>query len=63
MTARTKMELGFSSKLSCQCFFSPGRVVKIVCFSFEVVLQTTEHIMIYPILGRSSEVIALHPTV
>jgi hypothetical protein len=35
-------------------------VVKIMCFSFEMVLQTTKHTMIYPGSGFSSEVIALH---
>jgi hypothetical protein len=46
-------------------FFTPVRymVVKIVCFSFEMVLRTTKHIMIYPGSGASSKVIALRPAV
>jgi hypothetical protein len=38
-------------------------VVKITHFSFEVVLQTTEHTMIYLGSGPSKEIIALHPAV
>jgi hypothetical protein len=34
-------------------------VVKIVCYSSEVVLRTAKYIMIYPDLGPSLEVIAL----
>jgi hypothetical protein len=40
-----------------------NRVVKITCSSVEVVLQTTKHTMIYPGLGPSLEVIALHPAI
>jgi hypothetical protein len=38
-------------------------VVKIVCSSSEVVLQTMKHTMIYPSSSPSSEVIALCPVV
>jgi hypothetical protein len=38
-------------------------VIKNVCSSSEVVLQTIENTMIYPGLGPSLEVIALHPVV
>jgi hypothetical protein len=38
-------------------------VVKITHFSFEVVLQITEHTMIYLGSGPSKEIIALHPAV
>jgi hypothetical protein len=46
-------------------FFTPARyrVVKITCSYFEVVLQTTKHIMVYRGLGPSSEVIALRPPI
>jgi hypothetical protein len=38
-------------------------VVKIACFSSEVVLRTTKHTMIYPGSGPSLEVIPLRPAV
>jgi hypothetical protein len=46
-------------------FFAPARykVVKITCSYSKVVLQTTKHTMIYPGLGPSLEVIALHPAI
>jgi hypothetical protein len=46
-------------------FFAPTNygVVKIARSSFKVVLQTIKHTMIYPILGPSSEVIAIYPMV
>jgi hypothetical protein len=37
------------------------RVVKIMCSSSEVVLQTTKHTVIYPSSSPSMKVIALHP--
>jgi hypothetical protein len=40
-----------------------NRVVKITHSSFEVVLRTTKHTMIYPGSGPSLEVIALRPVV
>jgi hypothetical protein len=40
-----------------------NRVVKITRSSFEMVLQTTKHTMIYPDSGPSLEVIALRPMV
>jgi hypothetical protein len=40
-----------------------SRVVKIVRSSFEMVLRTIKHTMIYPGSGPSLEVIALHPVV
>jgi hypothetical protein len=45
--------------------FAPVRymVVKTAHFSSEVVLQTTKHMVIYPGLGSSLEVITLHPVV
>jgi hypothetical protein len=44
------------------CVFCTGenRVVKITCSTFEMVLRTTKHTMIYPGSGPSLEVIALH---
>jgi hypothetical protein len=46
-------------------FFTPTRYkeVKIACSSFEVVLQTIKHTVIYPDSGPSLEVIALRPTI
>jgi hypothetical protein len=46
-------------------FFAPARyrVIKIMHFSFEVVLRTMKRTMIYPDSGPSSEVIVLHPVV
>jgi hypothetical protein len=46
-------------------FFAPARfkVVKIMCSSFEVVLWTTKHRVIYPGSEPSLEVIALRPSV
>jgi hypothetical protein len=43
-------------------FFYTGKnmVVKIARSSFDMVLQTIKHTMIYPGSGLSSEVIALH---
>jgi hypothetical protein len=38
-------------------------VVKIVRSSFDVVLQTIKHTMIFPGSGPSSEVIVLHPVI
>jgi hypothetical protein len=38
-------------------------VVKITCFSSEMVLQIMKHIVMYPTSGPSSEVIALQPVV
>jgi hypothetical protein len=38
-------------------------VIKITCFSFNVVLRTIKHTMIYPILGLFLEVIALRPVI
>jgi hypothetical protein len=43
------------------CCTNKNRVAKIVCSSFEMVLQTTKHTMIYPGSGLSMEVIALRP--
>jgi acid stress-induced BolA-like protein IbaG/YrbA len=40
-----------------------NRMVKIVCSSFEMVLRTTKHTMIYHSSNTSLEVIALHPVV
>jgi hypothetical protein len=40
-----------------------NRVVKIMCSSSEMILQTTKHTMIYPGSGSSLEIIALCPTV
>jgi hypothetical protein len=40
-----------------------NRVVKIVCFSSEMVLRTTKHIMLYLGSGPSLEVIAICPTI
>jgi hypothetical protein len=42
---------------------SDNRVVKIVRSSSKMVLQTIEHIMIYPSSCPSLEIIALHSTV
>jgi hypothetical protein len=46
-------------------FFTPVRYkeVKIVCHSFEVVLRTMKHTMIYPCVGPSLKVIALRSVV
>jgi hypothetical protein len=46
-------------------FFCTGknRVVKITHSSFEMVLRTTKHTMIYPISGPSLKVIALRSVV
>jgi hypothetical protein len=46
-------------------FFSTdkNRVVKIAHSSSKMVLRTIEHTMIYPGLGPSFEVVALHPAV
>jgi hypothetical protein len=46
-------------------FFAPARyrVVKIVCSFFEVVLQTTNHIIVYLDSVLSLEVIGLRPAV
>jgi hypothetical protein len=44
-------------------FIGKNKVVKIAHSSFEVVLRTTKHIMIYLSSGPSLEVIALRPTV
>jgi hypothetical protein len=46
-------------------FFTPVRyrVVKIACYSLEVVLRTTKHTVIYTGSDPSLEVIALRPTV
>jgi hypothetical protein len=38
-------------------------MVKITCFSFEVVLRIMKHIVIYPDLDPSSDIIVLHPVV
>jgi hypothetical protein len=45
-------------------FFAPARykVVKIARSNFDVVLRTIKHMMIYPSLGPSLEVIVLCPT-
>jgi hypothetical protein len=40
-----------------------NRVVKIAHSSFEMILQTTKHAMIYPSLGPSIEVIVICPVV
>jgi hypothetical protein len=40
-----------------------NRVVKITCSSFEMVLRTIKHTMIYPGSGPSLEVIALYSAV
>jgi hypothetical protein len=40
-----------------------NRVVKIAHSSFEMVLRTTKHTMIYPGLGPSLEVIVIRPAV
>jgi hypothetical protein len=44
-------------------FFAPARyrVVKMMCSSSEMVLQTTKHTMIYPGSGPSLKVIVLRP--
>jgi hypothetical protein len=56
-----------SPSLTCQqsMFFPPARymVVKIKHSYSEVVLQTTKHTIVYPNLGPSFKVIALHPAV
>jgi hypothetical protein len=46
-------------------FFAPAGyiMVKIVHSSYEVVLQTTKHTVIYPDSGPSLEAITLHPMV
>jgi hypothetical protein len=53
-----------SWRINYQCFFTDkNRVVTITCSSFEMVLQTTKHTMIYPGLGPSLEVIAIRPAI
>jgi hypothetical protein len=52
--------------LACQLsvfFISKNRVVKNVHSSFEMVLRTTNHTMIYPGSFPSSKVIVIHPAV
>jgi hypothetical protein len=48
-------------RLVLSVFFAPTRyrVVKIVCFCSEVVLQTTKPTIFYPVSGPSLEVITL----
>jgi hypothetical protein len=49
---------------NCRCFCtSKNRVVEIAHSSFEMVLRTTKHTVIYPSLCSSSEVIAICPSV
>jgi hypothetical protein len=38
-----------------------NKVAKIATSSSKMVLQTTKHMIIYPVSGPSLEVIALHP--
>jgi hypothetical protein len=54
-----------SWRTNYQCFFAPARymVIKIERSSFEVVLWTTKHMVIYPISGSSLEVIVIRPAI
>jgi hypothetical protein len=61
----TTFLLGINSNSQHAGVFAPARyrVVKIACSFFEVVLETTNYIIVYPDSVLSLEVIGLHPAV